>query len=292
MRHVCAFLLLGALLFVAKRGFEHVQASAQRLIVSVPKSASEQEVERAINQALLTDLALSGPAVRADPVVRDQLLRAVSNADESASEGELVQRALELGIQRVDPVVRERLAFQGEQMLRAALPLPEPSDAELERYLRAHEPRYVQPERVSLTQVFVSRSLRGARVDAEAAALKQKCEHDETAKLHPARFSDPTILPLRVDGASAADIDARFGPGVAERVLASAPGVWSGPIASPYGLHLVFVHAREPRRTPALSEIRARVRSDFLYDRAKSALDRELARLRKTYVIDVQRVEG
>jgi hypothetical protein len=145
---------------------------------------------------------------------------------------------------------------------------------------------------VSFTQVFVSRTLRGARVEAEAAALKQTCQADESAQVRPARFSDPTILPLTIEAASAPDIEARFGPGMAERVFASALGTWSDPIASPYGLHLVFVRSREPQGTPLLSEVRARLRSDFLYDSAKSALSRELARLRKTYRIDVQRVEG
>jgi hypothetical protein len=37
------------------------------------------------------------------------------------------------------------------------------------------------------------------------------------------------------------------------------PGQWSGPLASPYGLHLVYVSERLPAREPPLDEVLARV---------------------------------
>ena len=292
MRHLLAFFVLGGLLFAARRGLEHRAAEPPSLVVSVPRTASDAEVARAVDRALLTDLALSGPALSADPVVRDQVLRSLGSVESGASEGELVKRSLALGVQRVDPVVRERLAFQGEQMLRAAFPLPEPGDDELARYLAAHRERYLRPERVTFTQVFVSRSLHGARAQARAQALLRSCARGPSCSAQPALHSDPTILPFTMALASAREIDARFGPGMAEHVSKAELGAWTGPVRSAYGLHLVLVQARAPAGLPALHEIRERVRSDAMHDASGAALQRALARLKQSYRVEVQRVGG
>jgi hypothetical protein len=171
MRHLALFFVLGAVLFFVKRGVEATMAERPQLVVSVPSSASAADVERAIEQALLTDLALSGPSLRSDPVVREQLVQAMGGARANQGEATLVERALSLGVHRVDPVVRERLAFQGEQMLRSRVAVAEPSDAQLLLYMREHDARYRQPARASFMHVFLSRARRGAALASDAAEL-------------------------------------------------------------------------------------------------------------------------
>ena len=65
----------------------------------------------------------------------------------------------------------------------------------------------------------------------------------------------PRDLPLLSDREIARHFGSRF-----TQALSGLPvGSWQGPVASPYGLHLVYVHERTPAQVPALSEIRAEV---------------------------------
>jgi peptidyl-prolyl cis-trans isomerase C len=292
MKHVAAFFAIGALLFGVRRGIAAQESERPALVITVPARATTDEVERAIDQAVLTNLALSGPALRADPIVREQLLRAMDGVQrepgERAGEAEL-ERAIALGVHRADPVVRERLAFQGEQMLRARLSPLVPSDAQLEAYLAEHAARYREPERVTFRQVFLARSRRGAQLERDAAAIATRLEPLAPGDPALLTVSDPTILPLRLEAVSERDIDARLGPGVGEAVLASPERAWSKPVASAYGLHFVWIETRTPAGLPPLHQLRAQVRADFEHDALRTRLAAELAGLRKSYRIDVRR---
>src|SRR6202008_2866117 len=106
--------------------------------------ASPPEVERAIDEAVLVDQALAHGGALIDPVVREQLLRSmrIGPSSEQGSDAELLERALSLGLPRADPLVRQRLSFQAQQVLRAGARLEAPSDAVLAAYLEQHAQRY------------------------------------------------------------------------------------------------------------------------------------------------------
>lgn len=290
MRHLVAFFVIGtALFFVKERLFARARTEPL-LVVNVPRTASEADVERAIDEALLTDLALSELSVKSDPVVRDQLLKAMRGArDPHDTDTELLERAFALGVHRVDPVVRQRLAFQGEQLLRARTRLDEPSDSELTRYMEAHRERYREPARASFQQVFLSKSRRKERLEDDAREVLAKLSRAELSGAELRALSDPTILPLTLTKVSAREIDARFGPKVGEAVFASPVAAWSGPIRSPYGLHFVRIRELVPAFMPTLDTVWARVRADYLHDLSRARVSAELRKLRARYRIDVRR---
>jgi hypothetical protein len=296
MKHLAAFFAIGALLFGVSRGLDGEERERPRLVVDVPQHASPGEVERIIDQAVLIDLALRDPAaLRADPIVREQLLRAMEGVRDRPGErvdaSAQLERAIALGAYRADPVVRERLAFQGSHMLRArsAVPRDGASEAELAAYLARHEARYREPARATFRQLHLSRTRRGAELEADARTLAARLQGIGPDDPGLPRLSDPTILPMSMSAASEREIDARFGPGVGKAVLASRERAWSGPIASSYGLIFVWVEARSEARLPALHELESRVRSDAWFDGVEARLARDLATLRKSYDIDVRR---
>ena len=69
-------------------------------------------------------------------------------------------------------------------------------------------------------------------------------------------LSDPFLLGLEILAYSKSRVQARFGTSFAEQVFARQPGVWSNPIASPYGLHLVRV---EEKSAPEINRSGTRV---------------------------------
>ena len=65
-------------------------------------------------------------------------------------------------------------------------------------------------------------------------------------------------------------------------------GRWLGPVASAYGVHLVFIEARIPSARPALSEVETRVREDLLRVREREALGRVVEELLGGYRVRVE----
>lgn len=299
MRRLACFFALGALLFGAKRALGPLLASAPpTLIVKLGPEASQADEERAIDEALLVEEAVRRGGALIDPVVRSQLLSAMrtsepGRADPGDPDGDddtLLARALSLGLHRADPVARQRLTFQAEQLLASEAPGEGESDQTLTDYLRTHLDRYQAPPQVRITQVFLSRALRGDQLDADAARIADVLRtQPEPSDLHA--LGDATLLPAALD-ASEQEIDQRFGPHFAAQLRPCAEGSWCGPVASVYGAHLVRIDARREAELPALSAVRTRVLADYLHDRRRERLRERLRALRAEYRIDVERLRS
>jgi hypothetical protein len=290
LRAIAVFFVLGLALLGLKRVLTPV-APPPTLVVTVAADAKPGEVDRAIDEAILIDRALAGRNALLDPIVREQLLRGMRLLPEQddAAEQSQIQRAVELGVHRHDPLIRQRLVFQAEQVLRASVQVPYPQAEELAAYWLAHADRYRQAERVSFVQVFLSRSRRGDALSAAAKALGARLSNAQPSAELALRESDPSILPRQLQSASTREIAARFGDAFAEALVNAPPAQWHGPIASSYGLHFVWLSSREPARLPPLTELRQRVAADWLHDRREQAVLSNLRALRSQYRIEVQR---
>ena len=69
------------------------------------------------------------------------------------------------------------------------------------------------------------------------------------------------------------EVASLFGQQFAAAVVDLEPGVWSGPIQSGYGVHLVFVDGRIEARLPELDEIRDQVRREWDNARRVDAIE-------------------
>lgn len=232
---------------------------------------------------------------RDDPVVRRRLvrnlrfLRGVDGEGDggNAADGDLYAEALSLGLDRTDEVVRrrliERLRLRIQQQVRAL----EPTDTEIDAYVARNRERFVEPERVGLTQIFLSRERRGQRLAADTQELLVRLETESISPGKAVRFGDPCLTPARLPPQSRRSLLRRFGAEFAERVLRQAPGGWAGPVPSAYGLHLVWVHEAVPSRLPSSESVRASARELLLAEREDAALKEALQRLRARYEIRV-----
>jgi hypothetical protein len=197
----------------------------------------------------------------------------------------LVREGLALGLDRGDVVVRRRLIQKMELLLENTEPVPAPTDAELAAYLAAHPARYASPPRVSFTHVFVSAQRAGDRVGREAEALRTQLD----AGADPATLGDPFLRGRDFRLHAQAELASIFGAPFATEVMALPEGVWSAPLRSTFGLHLVRVSEKRAGTAPELSAVREQVEREWRVER-RAALDRETrARLRARYVV---RVEG
>jgi len=230
---------------------------------------------------LLYRAALARGLDRDDPVVQERLLRNMRFLGGAADPAALYRDALALGLADSDLVVRRRLIDCMRRALQEPALAGEPSDAELQAYLDAHAARFATPARVWLSQVFLSRARRGAALEADAQRLLGRLGPADVARA--SALGDALALPSELRSASAQDLARLFGPRFAPAALALEPGRWQGPLASPYGVHLVWVHERTPAALPALASVRAEVRGAWRDDRAAAALRDAVRALRDQY---------
>jgi hypothetical protein len=204
-----------------------------------------------------------------------------------ASAGDLDAQARGLDLDRGDEIVRRRLVQRMRLVLEARARTTEPTPADLKAYLENHAAGFTAPARADLHHVFLSRRRHGARLDAVAVALRDALAAEGVTPAAAAGRGDPFPVPARLFAQSGGDLEGTLGRDVAAAAFEVPVGAWTGPVPSPYGAHLVWVHARQPARRPPLTAVFSRVREAFLAERAERALAAALADLRGRYDVRV-----
>ena len=198
----------------------------------------------------------------------------------------LYREALALGLDRDDLVVRRRLVQKMEML--ALRDGPEISESDLMDHYLAHRADYTLPESVSFRHVFFSAAIRGA--DARTAAGDALRDVRVSGVSGASGLGDPPPMPPEVSDWTRPMVEARFGADFAASVFGAAPDRWSGPVASPYGYHLVYVTRRAPARVPDFAEVAGRIATDLDAARRAGALDRIYDQVRDAYQVEIEPV--
>jgi hypothetical protein len=255
------FLCLGAVLLVATRAWDGPGP--------LPADVSDEE--------LLYQAAIDAGVDRTDPAAIGRLARLGQFVGEDrGDEAALADEARRLGLARSDVVVRRHLAHM---MALAAGRLDRnetPTDAEL----AARTAELAIPARVRFTHVYVSRARRGARTDADAAALLDALRAEALGPDAGAARGDAFVTGADVGPIDDVDLDRRFGPGFAAALATAPTGAWSDPLPSTYGLHLVWVRERLAPELPRLDAVRGQLTHRWLQERSAVRVQERLAALR------------
>ncbi|MEQ1439035.1 peptidylprolyl isomerase [Fontimonas sp. SYSU GA230001] len=223
---------------------ERVEALRAAWVRDSGRLPTEAELRASIRHYLDDEIllreALARGLDRSDPVVRERLLRNMRFLfpQRRASDDALLHEAAALGMNRSDPVVRRRLVQAMERRLVRAVPVDPQA---LAAYRERHPARYRAPARLSFRHVFFSDD--GARADARAEleALRARLLRGE---VDAARSGDAFLLGAEFRAWSAAQVGARFGRDFADALVQAPEQTWTGPLRSAFGWHLVQVTAR------------------------------------------------
>jgi len=197
----------------------------------------------------------------------------------------LYREALARGYDRDDPVVRQAMQRKMEFLASSQGTREPPTDAEIEAFFALRRERYRIPAVLDLAQVYVSVEGDAAAVEARAADLLQRLREEDPDPRALADWGDALRLNPFYTGQTEQDLQALFGGDFATAVLQVDAGVWSGPIRSGYGLHLVKVLERQDGRVPAWTEVRGRVLSDLQYEAGQAAREQLYQEIVQTYQI-------
>lgn len=252
------FAALGALLFVA--------VHAWRAAPAAWPAASAQRFGDATDEELLYRAALARGLAGGDGLVQRRLAQLGALLQPDGDGVARANAARAAGLERSDPVVRRRLVARMRAAIEATA--PEPDDAAVAAFVATHPDRFAPPPRLRLTQIFLDPR---RRAPAAIAALRRRLGAGPPAP-GVAALGDPLPLPADPPPLSQRELANLFGDELAAAVAALPAGRWSPPLRSAYGLHLVYVHAREDGGAPPLDAVADAARQALRAERAARAV--------------------
>ena len=202
--------------------------------------------------------------------------------DEAVREEILYREALQMSLDRDDPIVRRRLAQKMTFMLEDNAEVPTPTAHEVTDYFIAHGERYRAPPRATFRHVFLSDDRRVAP-RRDAGALLDAVRNGEEASWRDAGDLFPLLR--EYSDRTEREIVELFGTAFASALGDLAPGDWHGPVSSVHGTHLVRVLRRSTPPPPDLEDVRERVVQDLLEARRREQNTAALQTLRERYEV-------
>ncbi|MCF6433351.1 peptidylprolyl isomerase [Leisingera sp. MMG026] len=226
-------------------------------------------------------------ATKLDSLSSDALDRIVQSF---VREEALAREARALELDRTDYVIKRRLVQKLDYMAQGFTDAgADVTEAEARAYFRENAADFYVYPRITFTHVFFAANGRGM-----TGALRQAEETLAELRNRDARFEDAPGFGERfmfgtnhIDR-TLEDVRSRFGDEMTaalfEDMLAS--GVWSGPLRSEHGAHLVLVTDRRPGRQPTFQEVAERVTRE-----AQRSVNAERARQATQRIVDTYRVD-
>lgn len=197
-----------------------------------------------------------------------------------AIEDELLYReALRLRIAEGDIIVRQRLVQKllvlAEDIDGASEPLTE---AALADCFSKTKDRWKLPTSIQFVHVVGSSRDVVAGLRDQVVAFSSDPAHAHEIPPFGESFATNRRVTATLD-----DVAHAFGSEFAAAISKLAPGTWSEPIASKYGVHLVRVVEFQPEKPAALDDVRGKLMVDCQLRRREEAVRRYVERLFREY---------
>jgi parvulin-like peptidyl-prolyl isomerase len=199
----------------------------------------------------------------------------------------LYREALAMGLDKNDMVVRRRMSQKMEFISNDLASLAEPDDAQLQTYLDQNPEIFTIPGRISYSQVYLDPDKRGEQVYKDAELLLAELSQ-QTVDEDASMVGDPFMGGYYFTDETGFGVGRIFGTAFAQTLFELPVGVWTGPVESGYGLHLVRIDSRKNPQTPPLEQVRDKVRMDWVSEQQRKTNDMLYAELRKRYEIIIE----
>lgn len=209
------------------------------------------------------------------------LKRPLTAAEEAAAVAEYLQTELLLreayrhGLDRNDPVLRERLAAKMGYLL-SGEPVP-PPEAELEAYFRRHRSHYRRLVSAAFEQVFFT------------AETLSSLGRPDSLLLRIRTAADPAALGDTPPGGGAAlhydrfTLQRELGSALVSAIDTLEPGRWEGPFPSRHGFHYIRVLHKEMAEPLPFEDLQPQVLRDYLDSAGEARLREAVDSLRVHY---------
>ena len=236
------FLLAGLAIFLIYGSFGNAVETSDRRI-----AVTEEHVKRLASQWTQT-WQRAPSADELDGLIRDYIKEEI-----------YYREALRLGLDKDDMIVRRRMRSKMEFLATSQAENMTATDTELQAWLNKNAGKYAPDPVYALDQVYINTSGGEEKALARAKALLKQLQGGAKAD----GLGDPLSLPHRLERASRFEIDRQFGEAFSVALKSLPTGVWSGPVASGFGLHLVRVRSVSSIKQANLADVRKTVENDW-----------------------------
>ncbi len=194
----------------------------------------------------------------------------------------LFEEALHLGLHREDKAIYETLVRRVKQLLQTPTLPHKIEDDLLYRYYQEHLDNYRQKALTSFVHVFVS--IEHRHPFKLANAILELLEAGNVSDHDISRFGDK-IVSNDTGEATQQRIETEFGKSFYTELSRLKIGVWSGPLISNAGIHLVKVKSRHGGEVIPYETIKDIVVSDYIDDIKRQHYQKKLWHIRAQHGI-------
>lgn len=194
------------------------------------------------------------------------------------------REAIKLGLDRDDTLIRRRMQQKMEFLSEPSDDRLAASDATLQSFYDANQADFLIEPEVEFQQILIDSEKDREPAEARAEQLLRQLR-DSSQDVDASELGDATLLPYATQLSSVTRIGNAFGENFAKKLATLPAGEWTGPIKSPFGLHLVHITDRRDERLPPLNEIRKAVEQKWRTQERDQFQQDEYDRLRANYEV-------
>jgi hypothetical protein len=193
------------------------------------------------------------------------------------------QEALKMNLDHNDEIIKRRLAQKMNFLSNDLATLKEPTKDELRKYFEENQDKYLLPPIYSFYQIsFRSDSRTNAESDASQTLVSIKDQSPENVK----EQGDELPFPYFFKSIDKDELDRQLGLEFATALKDLDTVMWSGPVRSGFGWHLIYMTNKIPARVPELESIVKELKRDFEYENQRKINDQVYDKLRTNYEIE------
>jgi hypothetical protein len=191
------------------------------------------------------------------------------------------REAKRLGLDEDDTVIRRRLRSKMEYLASSQVESAQADDATLQAWLDKYPARFARDVTFSFDQIYLGDNRRD-KAAAIMTALKTNSA-DWAAK------GESISLPKSLETAPHGEVERQFGLAFANSIGKLPLGMWSGPVESGFGMHLVRVRNQQAPQKPQLSAVRQPVENDWRLATVKQREAKAYQTLLDGYTIQISK---
>ena len=194
------------------------------------------------------------------------------------------REAIKLGLDRDDTLIRRRMQQKMEFLSEPSDDRLAASDPTLQSFYDANQADFLIEPEVEFQQILIDSEKDREPAEVRAEQLLRQLR-DSSQDVDASELGDATLLPYATQLSSVTRIGNAFGENFAKKLATLPADEWTGPIKSPFGLHLVRITERRDERLPPLKEIRKAVEQKWRTQERDRFQQDEYDRLRANYEV-------
>ncbi len=197
----------------------------------------------------------------------------------------LYREALALGLDKNDTIVKRRMAQKMQFLAEDLATAREPTIDELRQWYAENSDLFAMPPRLSFRHLYFSPDSRGGQAEADAGDALAELDGQPQATPLGRSLADPFMFQDYYSELTPQVIAREFGPEFAVALAEVEPGLWTGPLRSGYGWHLVFVDQVIAGRVPGFEEVEPEAKTAWLAERKAEAWRKAYDEMRARYTV-------